>query len=251
MPGSPAFERYTRDGALVLGGPAAILLQVADPVVAAGVAAHSAFAREPMRRLRHTLGYVYAVALGGAELRALAASMVDRAHEGVPGGRDPGRQLWVAATLAQTGIEVHELLHGRMEPALRAEILERAAAIGTLLQVPPGEWPDGPEAFDAYWADARSRLAVGEDAQRIADDILHPIAVPWWGRLAMPWVRVLTTGLLPPSLRSAYGLRYDAARFSRVVRIVRALHRLAPRALRELPSRQALARLSEASRSSS
>ena len=61
MARSREFERYARDGALVLGGAAAILLQVADPVVARGVGQHSAFADDPMRRLRHTLGYVYSV----------------------------------------------------------------------------------------------------------------------------------------------------------------------------------------------
>ena len=46
MARSTAFERYARDSTLVLGGAAAILLQIADPVVGRGVAAHSAFAED-------------------------------------------------------------------------------------------------------------------------------------------------------------------------------------------------------------
>ncbi|MES1170192.1 MAG: oxygenase MpaB family protein, partial [Leifsonia sp.] len=63
MAGARSFEEYAADGVLVLGGAAAILLQVADPVVARGVAEHSDFARRPMDRLRNTLRYVYAVGL--------------------------------------------------------------------------------------------------------------------------------------------------------------------------------------------
>ena len=107
MARSPEFERYARDGALVLGGGAAILLQVADPVVARGVAQHSAFADDPMRRLRHTLGYVYGVTLGDepqAAPRGRGSSIA--AHAGIPGATDPDRQLWVAATLYRTGVDV-------------------------------------------------------------------------------------------------------------------------------------------------
>src|SRR5690606_34516281 len=105
---SAAYRRYAADGALVLGGLAAILLQVADPVVGRGVAEHSAFATDPMRRLRHTLTFVYAVTLGTPAQRERAASFVDRAHTGVPGATDVERQLWVAATLVRVGTQVHE-----------------------------------------------------------------------------------------------------------------------------------------------
>ena len=53
------YRQYSAEGALIAGGGAAILLQLGDPVVAAGVAAHSDFSSDPLRRLRHTLAYVY------------------------------------------------------------------------------------------------------------------------------------------------------------------------------------------------
>ena len=61
---SRAIERFASDGVLIVGGAAAILLQVADPAVAAGVARHSRFAERPVERLRNTLTYAYAVVLG-------------------------------------------------------------------------------------------------------------------------------------------------------------------------------------------
>ena len=91
------------EGALLAGGGAAILLQVADPSVAAGVAKHSDFASRPLLRLRTTLTYVYAVVFG-TESEALAVrAMVDRAHGPVAGAFDPELQLWVAATLYKLG----------------------------------------------------------------------------------------------------------------------------------------------------
>lgn len=243
MPHSPAFERYAADGALVLGGGAAILLQIADPVVGAGVSAHSAFADDPMRRLRNTLSYVYAVGLGTDEQARLAAAFVDRAHTGVPGATDAHRQLWVAATLYRLGVDSHELLWGPMPDALADEILAASATLGTALQLPAGLWPTSRAAFDTYWADAVETLEVTDDARAVARNLLFPRRVPLWVRTAMPLARTLTAGLLPPSIREAYALPHEPRAFRRAVRVARLAVRLTPRRLRELPSRTLLAQL--------
>jgi uncharacterized protein (DUF2236 family) len=240
MARSPEFERYARDGALVLGGGAAILLQVADPVVARGVAQHSAFSDDPMRRLRHTLGYVYAVSLGEEPQVHRAAGYVDRAHAGVPGATDPDRQLWVAATLYRTGVEVYELLRGPMPAVLADEVYAASAGFGTALQLPAGLWPADRAAFERYWMDAVAALEVGDDARAVARDLLHPRRVPAWVRAGMPLGRTLTAGLLPASIREAYGLAWRPRAFRRAVRTARIATRVAPRRLRELPSRRLL-----------
>lgn len=240
MARSAAFDRYARDSTLVLGGAAAILLQVADPVVGAGVAGHSAFATDPMRRLRHTLAYVYAVSLGDAEQVRAVATLVDRAHAGVPGATDPDRQLWVAATLYRVGVQVHELLHGPLPPSLDVELYEASALLGTALQMPADRWPPDRAAFDLYWADAVEALQVGDDARAVARDLLHPRRVPLWVHAGMPLGRTITAGLLPASVRDAYGLPWRPRAFARAVRLARIAARLTPRRLRELPSRRLL-----------
>lgn len=240
---SAAFERYAADGALVLGGLAAILLQVADPVVARGVAAHSAFATDPMRRLRHTLAFVYAVLLGTPAQRARAAAFVDRAHEGVPGATDADRQLWVAATLVRVGMQVRELLEGPLDPALADEVLAVSADFGTVLQLPPERWPRDRAAFDRSWSDAVARLEVTDDARRVAADLIAARNAPWWVRAAMPIAVIVTAELLPPAIRDAYGLPADTRRTRRTVRLLRVAVRLTPRAVRELPARRLLREL--------
>ncbi len=240
MPRSPEFERYARDGALVLGGGAAILLQIADPVVARGVARHSAFTDDPMRRLRHTLGYVYGVTLGDHAQTRRAATFVDRAHAGIPGASDPDRQLWVAATLYKTGVDVHELLRGPMPPSLADEVYSASAGLGTSLQLPSGLWPADRTAFEEYWMDAVAALEVGDDARAVARDLLYPERIPPWIRAGMPLGRTLTAGLLPASIRDAYALPDDRRAFIRAARVARLASRLTPRRLRELPSRRLL-----------
>jgi uncharacterized protein (DUF2236 family) len=235
---SIGFERYARDSTLVLGGGAAILLQLGDPVVAAGVAAHSAFADDPVRRLRHTLGYVYAVMLGDPDAVRRVSGFVDRAHAGVPGATDPERQLWVAATLYRVGVQVHELVVGPVGDALADELYAASARLGTALQLPAERWPADRAAFERYWADAVARLWVGEDARAVARDLLHPRRAPLWVRAAMPLGRVLTAGLLPQRVREAYGLPANERAFRRAVRVARVAARLTPRRLRELPSRR-------------
>ncbi|TPW99289.1 DUF2236 domain-containing protein, partial [Schumannella luteola] len=167
-------DDYLAEGSLVLGGGAALLLQLAHPAVARAVARHSGFARDPMRRLRHTLGYVYAIGLGEPEVAAAAAGRVDRAHSGIPGARDPETQLWVAATLYALGVQVHASLFRPLPDAVADEVYAVSGRFGTSLQVPPELWPASRAAFDAYWDGVLPTLAVGDDARAVAAGILRP-----------------------------------------------------------------------------
>lgn len=238
---SERYRRFAADSSLVLGGLAAILLQLGDPVVAHGVAAHSSFARDPLRRLRGTLAYVYAVQLGTPDQRALATRRVDAAHARVTGARDVAAQLWVAATLARVGVETHELIWGPLDAGLADEVHAASARLGTALQVPEGAWPADRAEFDRYWEDAVARLEVGDEARAVAAELLAARTAPWWIRLAMPAARELTAVLLPPRVREGYGIPRHPVRGRLVVALVRVLARATPRRLRELPARRLLA----------
>ena len=238
---SEAFQRYAADSSLVLGGLAAILLQLAHPAVAHGVARSSSFAADPLRRLRHTLAYVYAVQLGSPDQRARAARRVDSAHAHVAGARDPEPQLWVTATLARTGMQVHELLHGPLSPELAAEVHTASADLGMSLQLPAEAWPADRAAFDRYWNTTLPTLEVGDDARAVAAELLAARAAPWWARLMLPAAREFTAVLLPPVLRAAYRLPDHPRRGRAAVVFAQVLVRIAPRRLRELPARRLLA----------
>src|SRR5947208_217115 len=115
-------RRVSREPAVLFGGGCALLLEVAHPLVAAGVADHSDFRRDPFGRLQRTLAAITAITLEPRGTAIAAARAVARAHECVRGrlgeavgrfpagtpyhGRDPDLVLWVWATLADTALAV-------------------------------------------------------------------------------------------------------------------------------------------------
>jgi uncharacterized protein (DUF2236 family) len=230
---------------LLAGGARAILLQLANPAVARGVAEHSDFAERPLDRLRGTLTYLYVVTFGTPEEIARVARRVGHAHAPVRSAdydaRDETLQLWVAATLYEGGVRMHELVFGELAAEDAQSLLDRSAAIATTLGVPRSLWPTTPADFAAYWSRCESRLEVGDVARGVAGALLHPHRAPWWFRLVLPPVRVLTAGLLSPQLRVGYKLPLDRRRYDRIVRMLRFAYPRLPRAIRHWPKRHYLA----------
>ena len=233
-----SLRRFLGDSTPVAAGGRAILLQIADPIVAAGVRRHSDFARRPQQRLSHTLMFVYAVVSGTEQDAAIAAGFVNRAHAPVTGADEVDRQLWVAATLFDSARRAHDLF-GAPVTAERAEaVLAAYAPIATTLRVPAERWPTSVAAFDEYWADALDRLEVTDDARGVVRDLLHPRFAPLWVRAAMPLVRIVTVGMLPERLRTAYGFAWgprEQRRFQRTVAVVTGVRSVLPGTLLRLP----------------
>lgn len=234
----------SREAYVFLGAGAAVPLQLAHPAVGLGVAEHSTTPRRPLDRLRTTMTYIYAVTLGSDEERRLIARLVSRAHGPVRSARydafDPRLQLWVAATLYQGGAALGEIFHGKLAPE-RAEALYReAAAYGTTLQMPPGLWPADLAAFQRYWDAALADLRIEPAVQAYVRGLLAGGAIPGWLRWLMPLQRFVTRALLPPAVRTAYGLDWtgrDQVRWDRFVRIAPRLYAWTPAWLRHLPAR--------------
>lgn len=234
----PALRRFLADSTPVAAGGRAILLQIADPVVAAGVRRHSDFARRPQQRLAHTLMYVYAVVVGTPEDAAVAASFVTHAHRPVTGADDTDRQLWVAATLVDSALRAHRLLGSTVDDERAEDVLRAYAPIATALRVPAERWPDSMAAFERYWASTLAQLRVTDDARGVVRDLLHPRHAPAWVRAVMPVVRIVTVGMLPAPVRTQYGFPWgprEVRRFRRTVTGLRLLRAVLPGALLRLP----------------
>lgn len=238
----------SREAYIFLGAGAAVLLQMAQPGVGLGVAEHSATLQRPLDRLRTTMTYIYALTLGTEEERRTIGTLVNRAHGPVRSDRysafDPQLQLWVAATLYRGGTALTELFHWPL-PADNAEALYREAAVyGTTLQMPAAAWPADRAAFERYWCAMLDGLQVEEPVRRYVHALLDGGAVPWWLRGLMPLQRFVTRGLLPQSLRTAYGLPWttrDQQRWERFCRWAPRLYWWTPAFLRHLPARCVLA----------
>jgi uncharacterized protein (DUF2236 family) len=243
----------SNEAVLLAGGARAILLQIAMPQVGHGVARHSDFTADPLRRLRNTLSYLYVLVYGTRAEVDRITSYVDRAHapvrsvDGEPGpaydAADPEQQLWVAATLYDSAMVMHDAVFGEL-PADDAESLyTEYRRIGTALQMPPELWPRDRAAFREYWRRSVATLRVDEESLRVARDLLYPESGPLWIRAVMPVMRFLTAGLLTAELRGQFELPWSERRerwFRRVIRSLAAVYPRLPRVLRRWPARHYL-----------
>ncbi|MBV2363295.1 oxygenase MpaB family protein [Streptomonospora nanhaiensis] len=236
----PAAHRVFGEAVLLGGAGTAVLLQIAHPSVAQGVADHSDFAHRPLDRLRGTLVFVYTQMFGTPEEADRVARIVRAIHTRVTGpgydARDPDLQVWVAATLYHCNLRLYEMVFGPLPEADRDDVYRRSAVFATSLGCPADRWPATRADFDAYWAGAVARLAVSDAARGTARTLFAPP-----NRALRPLTaaqRFLTAGLLPEDVRRQYGLEWDPARqrrFDRLVRLVRAWYPRLPRAVRTLP----------------
>lgn len=230
------------EGVLLAGGGRAILLQVANPAVGRGVARHSDFAANPLLRLRNTLTYIYVIAYGTPDEIARITGLVNATHTRVRGSSydavDPELQLWVAATLYDTAITLHEQIFGPLTPDDADAVYQDYAVLGSALQMPRELWPADRNAFRGYWDAATAALHTDDETRAIARDVLHPSRVPLWLRAIMPFARLVTAGLLTTEQRVLYGLAWserDQERYDRAIRMTAALYPRLPKRLRCWP----------------
>jgi uncharacterized protein (DUF2236 family) len=215
-----------------------LLLQIAHPLVAAGVARYSGFASDPFGRLFRTLGPMYtlvfgappAVAAAGARLRAAHTrirGVLETAVGAYPAGTaydaaDPELRLWVHATLVDTSLLVFERFVGPLSGADRRRYYDDSRELARLVDVPERLLPPTLDAFQAYVAGtiASERLAVGETTRTLARLIFQPPASISL-RAVGPLVELVSVGLLPPRVRDLYGFRWTPAR-ERALRVISA-----------------------------
>jgi uncharacterized protein (DUF2236 family) len=248
-PGSISW-RIDRENVLLFGGRRALLLQLAHPLVAQGVADHSNFRRDRVGRLLKTIDLSLTIMFGEAELAQRAIEQIKAVHRIVEGSLpdnvgaytkgtpyragDPELLLWVHATLVETALHFYERFVGSVSGAeadrYYAETFWAANAIG----IPDSMLPENFVAFRRYWDDMveSDRIFVGETAADLAAEILYPSSLPISRRLLDP-LNLITIGTLPERVRQMYELRWNATR----ALALKALSLTVPRAIRLLPPR--------------
>jgi len=252
--------RINRENVLVLGGGRALVLQVAHPLVGAGVAQHSNFRKDPWGRLFRTLDRTTAIVFGSAEEADDAASAVWNVHGKVEGStdgaagpfpagtayraRDPELLMWVHATLVDTSLLVYDRYVARLSIAEREAYYEEQKAMAEAFGVPRSEQPETFAEFNDYFATVvDEQLAVTDIVRDVLDSIQNP-EVPGGAltrRLAWPVfepVRMATAGMLPEGLRSELGLSsrpLHGGLLGVQARMMRAALPLIPGLMREFP----------------
>lgn len=204
-----------REPLLLLGGWRALLMQLAHPAVAAGVAEHSAFESDPLARLRHTVIASSMIVFGTLEQAYETAATLRAVHEPVRGAgyqaSDPDLVLWVHATLVDTALCIHTRFFRRIPPGRAERYYEQSMTVAELLGVPRPLQPPDLAAFRGYMETMVSTLTVSPTARRLAGRLLHP-AVCLPAEPGLEVARQLTAGLLPPRLRAQYGLGWGSSR---------------------------------------
>ena len=245
-------QRVNAERVMLLAWPRAILLQVAHPLVAAGVAAHSTFADggyAAVHRLWQTVQAMLALTFGDrAEqqeaidgILAIHRRVRGELHEAVgrfPAGtpysaEDPDLVLWVHATLLESMVLAHDALLSPLSADERDAYCAESAWVPVALLARAPDVPVTWAALQTYlqWMYASGTLAVGQDGRAVGRAVLSPPLGP----LAMPLtaiVRFITRAWLPDAIRRAYGLSWsdaDARRLPRVLKAIRAARRFMPR----------------------
>lgn len=213
FPHDAAVRRVHREGVLLLGGGRALLMQIAHPDIARGVAEHSSYSSRKIDRLLRTLRATLAMAYGTREQAMQAAAGVNRLHQRVQGesysAMDTPLQVWVLATLIDTAVEMHTRFLGPMDPELAGEYYADMSRLGGLMGVPVGAMPGSMAEMRDYVVTMCESLSVSDTARHIAADLFRAplVAAP-----AMWSIQQLTAGLLHPALREGFGLTWGRGR---------------------------------------
>ncbi|ELY61099.1 oxygenase MpaB family protein [Natronolimnohabitans innermongolicus] len=213
----------SRERALLFNGVATILLQLAHPQVAAGVAEHSDFEADPLGRFRRTFELVHAVIFGDIQTAVEAALTVRAIHAGVTGTRDetvgsfavgdryaavdPELLLWVHATLIAQSLAAYETYVTTLSETAREAYYRDCTVFGQLFGVSAAQYPETLADFTDYFERTVTEdLAVGTRG----DDLRR--ALFRQGRVLKPLYAILGVGPLPDPVRTAYGLPWTARR---------------------------------------
>ena len=219
-----------------------LVLQVAHPVVGAGVADHSAFQSEPWRRLWGTFQSVNRLVFlsearaeaEGARLRKMHRAFTGVTANGAPyRALDPEAYLWVYATLWDGAVAMRRHFGRPLTTDQRQRFYDEWREVGRRLGI-SARLPDDAAAFSQHIDDVIDRELSHTSS---VDDVLRALAHPpsplpaWpfgplWDTAVFPAghiMHVATVGTLPPVLRERFGLRWSPAHELELQAVARAV----------------------------
>lgn len=246
-------HRINAERILVVAWLRAILLQIAHPLIAAGVAEHSTFRggmKPGLLRLHHTIHAMLAISFGTDHERNAALDGIRGIHRRVHGrlpvaspplgagtrysAEDPELLLWVHVTLIESVLLAYQQLVGPLTAAERdrycADSAAVAVALGARVEAVPRSWNELCAVIELRIASGT--IVVSEQARALAAALVTPVA-GWLGRRTVsPILALLAAGQLPSVVRAQYGFPWNSLRkrrFKRLIALLRMLRRLMPR----------------------
>jgi uncharacterized protein (DUF2236 family) len=221
--------RINREAVLLGSGPAALLLQIAHPLVAEGVAQHSTFAEDPFKRLHGTIATTMDLVFGDGQRAEKAVRKLNGVHRGVRGepadeqarelaasyrALDPELLLWVQATLIVTSVEAYSRWVRPLSAEEKEQFWQEARRVGVrlgiALNLSPADWA----ALMSYWQrmlSAEGPIHATATARRLAPVIVRP-PIPFLPGFAIDLLALPGMSLLPARLREEFGLPWSRGR---------------------------------------
>lgn len=241
---SPAsvFWRVNREWLIGLAGTRALLLELAHPLLAEGVAQHSDYRRQPFKRLFRTLQAMTDISFGDTSTARQGLKHFHHCHQPVTGtlqekvgpfaagtayqANDPALKLWVLATLIDSVLQVHELFVAPLTPAERRAYYTDCQQLGHLLGLTTAQMPATYFDFTDYMNTMlrSEELTVGATARDIVQALFY-------GNVLGPVVHLtgfVGIGLLPNHLREAFGFKWSASHSRWLLRVAHWGSRLRP-----------------------
>jgi uncharacterized protein (DUF2236 family) len=220
-------------------------MQVAHPLVAAGVANHSNFQKDPLSRFVHTLELMHTLVFGRRREVEQMLRRFNAVHKPVKGhlshasgpfpagtqydANDPQLKLWVQATLIDTSLLAYQRFVGPLTAGERQSYYADSLVLAQLMGVPQEVLPPTLEEFYGYMEEmlASDALAVTDRARMLQRSVFDPGNVSLVPYASARVLRFVAAGLLPERLRRAYRLQWDGRKqvaldaLSRTLRLVR------------------------------
>jgi uncharacterized protein (DUF2236 family) len=140
-PDSMSWEIHGDLASLVVGGTAAILMEVLHPSVMHGVYTQSSYRTEPLRRARNTLGYVLRTTFGSTPAATEVIETVKKIHGRVHGTRadgiayralDPELIAWVHTCIPWAVMTAYERTNRPLRTEEKDRYLREQAVVGRM-----------------------------------------------------------------------------------------------------------------------
>ncbi|HLI08065.1 MAG TPA: oxygenase MpaB family protein [Ktedonobacteraceae bacterium] len=218
--------KIAREAIINLGGARAVLMQLAHPLVATGVAQHSTYLSDPIGRSDRTFVLGQLLTFGNTEKAFKAARTINRLHTHVHGSlpasagdfasgtsyraRDPELLLWVHATLIDTILLIYPLLVGPLSEEEQDQYYQESKELARLLGLSARDMPATADDLRQYVHDMvySNKLAATPQARQIARVVLFP-PVPRIFHPLFLYNLHFTIATLPPPIREIYGLEWS------------------------------------------
>jgi uncharacterized protein (DUF2236 family) len=246
--------KVDREMVLLLAGGRALLMQLAHPKIAAGVADHSRFQDDPFGRLYRTMSAMWSIVFDERTGARAALTRVENRHKKVQGivsaseplhaknhydAFDQELLLWVHATLIDSAMIAYDHFVRSLQPVEKVGYYDDSKRLACLFGIEEKLIPPSLTEFDQYMERVLTQgvLAVGPTARNLSQDILY--ARPWIFKPAGPFFRLVTAGLLPEKLREGYELTWNERKekiFSLLARAIQISLPLVPTPIRVVPN---------------